>query len=416
MALLTAMIKTLTAVLFVLTALVWPSHAATFSMKRGLNLDQWVTWPGEDQWGDAKAILPYPEWRKFLGEDDLKALKDAGFDFLRMPVDPSPFLSGQTVALRDDLYASVLDSVRMINRAGLKVVVDMHLTSAGGSRKIGMAQVMDDPQTFDDYVEMVRRMARTLASEDPAHVAFEPMNEPIVDCDSDGTSLWPDRQRKLFAAARSSATKLTLVLTGACYSAASSLEKIDPKAIRDDNVIWTFHSYDPFLLTHQGATWAGDFIPYVTGLPYPLTAVPRAQLDVTLDTIRARIKAEAPWARQSGLLAYLDEQVASMDSPDKLLGLMDAPFKKVEAWAKANGVKPENITLGEFGMIRQEYGNAYVMPAEYRAAYVRDMIARAEAHGFSWSVWSYGGAFGIVDAFSDDKAEPDVLDTIKSLH
>ncbi|MER9104236.1 cellulase family glycosylhydrolase [Mesorhizobium sp. M0140] len=415
MALLTAMIKSLTAALFVLMALALPGQTATFSMKRGLNLDQWVTWPGEDQWGDATAILPYPEWRKFLGENDLKALKDAGFDFLRMPVDPSPFLSDQTVTLRDDLYASVLDSVRMINRAGLKVVVDMHLIPAGGSRKIGMAQVMDDPRTFDTYVEMVRKMARTLASEDPAQVAFEPMNEPIVDCDSDGTTLWPDRQRKLFAAARSSATKLTLVLTGACYSAASSLEKIDPKTIPDDNVIWAFHSYDPFLLTHQGATWAGDFIPYVTGLPYPLSAVPKAQLDVTLDTIRARIKAEAPWTRQSGLLAYLDEQVASMDSLDKLLGLMDAPFKKVEAWAKANRVKPENITLGEFGMIRQEYGNSYVMPADYRAAYVRDMIGRAEAHGFSWSVWSYGGAFGIVDAFNGDKAEPVVMDVIRGL-
>ncbi|MBZ9675587.1 glycoside hydrolase family 5 protein [Mesorhizobium sp. ES1-1] len=416
MALLTAMIKTLAAALLGLAALGTPGQAATFSMKRGLNLDQWVTWPGEDRWGDAKAILPYPEWRKFLRDTDLKALKDAGFDFLRMPVDPSPFLSDKTMDLRDDLYASVLDSVRMINRAGLKVIVDMHLIPAGGSRKIGVAQVMDDPRTFDLYVEAVRRMGRTLAGEDPLKVAFELMNEPIVDCDSDGTSLWPDRQRKLFAAARSSATKLTLILTGACYSAASSLAKIDAKAIPDDNIIWTFHSYDPFLLTHQGATWAGDFIPYVTGLPYPLTAVPKAQLDMTLDRIRARIRAEAPQARQGGLLAYLDEQVASMDSPDKLLGLMDAPFIKVEAWAKANGVRPENITLGEFGMIRQEYGNAYVVPPRYRAAYVRDMIARAEAYGFSWSAWSYGGAFGIVDAFGGDKAEPEVMDVIRSLH
>ena len=29
-------------------------------------------------------------------------------------------------------------------------------------------------------------------------------------------------------------------------------------------------------------------------------------------------------------------------------------------------------------MIRQEYGNPYVMPAADRAAYVKDMIARAE--------------------------------------
>ncbi|OHV67750.1 glycosyl hydrolase [Mesorhizobium sp. LCM 4577] len=415
MALLGTMIKTLMAAFCALATLALPAGAATFSMKRGLNLDQWVTWPAEDKWGERQAILPYPEWRKFLKADDLEALKDAGFDFLRMPVDPAPFLSDRTAALRGDLFASVLDSARMINRAGLKVVVDLHLIPAGGNRKIGMSEVMDNPATFDAYVDVVRAMAKTLAREDPRLVALELMNEPIVDCDEDATSLWPDRQKQLFAAARASATRLTLVLTGGCYSNAASLAKVDPKAIADDNIIWAFHSYDPFLLTHQGATWAGDFIQYVTGLPYPLTAVPKAQLDMTLDTIRDRIRAEAPWARQSGMLAYLDEQVAAMDSPEKLAAVMDAPFRTVDAWAKANGVKPQDITLGEFGMIRKEYGNGFVMPAAYRAAYVRDMIARAEAHGFSWSVWSYGGAFGIVDAFDGEKAEPEVMDMIRSL-
>lgn len=416
MALLGTMIKTLMAAVCALAMLALPAGAATFSMKRGLNLDQWVTWPAEDKWGERQAILPYPEWRKFLKADDLEALKDAGFDFLRMPVDPAPFLSDRTAALRGDLFASVLDSARMINRAGLKVVVDLHLIPAGGNRKIGMSEVMDNPATFDAYVDVVRAMAKTLAREDPRLVALELMNEPIVDCDENGTSLWPDRQKQLFAAARASATRLTLVLTGGCYSNAASLAKVDPKAIADDNIIWAFHSYDPFLLTHQGATWAGDFIQYVTGLPYPLTAVPKAQLDMALDTIRDRIRTEAPWARQSGLLAYLDEQVSAMDTPEKLLGVMDAPFATVDAWARANGVKPQDITLGEFGMIRKEYGNGFVMPAAYRTAYVRDMIARAEAHGFSWSVWSYGGAFGIVDAFDGEKAEPDVMDMIRSLH
>jgi hypothetical protein len=415
MASLSMMIKGLAAALIVLAALITPTHAATFTMKRGLNLDIWTTWPDEGKWADRDAILPYPEWRKFLADTDLEALKAAGFDFLRMPVDPAPFLSAKTAALRDDLYASVLDSARMVNRAGLKVVVDLHLIPAGGNRSIGMGEVITDTALFNAYIEVVRKMAATLTNEDPAKIAFEPMNEPVVDCDADNTHSWPDRLQRLYAAARASATKLTLVLSGGCYASAEALAKIDPKAIPDDNVIWTFHSYDPFLLTHQGATWAGDFIPYVTGLPYPLTAVPRTELDATLDSIRARIKAEAPWTRRNGLLAYLDEQVASMDSDEKLLKIMDAPFRKAEAWAKANGIKPENITLGEFGMIRQEYGNPHVIPAKYRAVYVRDMIARAESHGFSWSLWGYGGAFGVVEAFEGKKAEPDVLDVVRKL-
>ena len=94
---------------------------------------------------------------------------------------------------------------------------------------------------------------------------------------------------------------------------------------------------------------------------------------------------------------------------------MDSPFAAVAAWAKRNGVRPENVLLGEFGMIRKEYGSSAVTPARYRAAYVRDMVARAESHGFSWSIWSYGGAFGIVDGFDGEKAEPDVMDVVRGL-
>ncbi|MEI5678689.1 MULTISPECIES: glycoside hydrolase family 5 protein [unclassified Mesorhizobium] len=401
--------------LALLSVAVTAADAASFSMKRGINLDIWVTWPDESQWGDEKAILPFPEWRKSVTEADLKSLKDNGFDFVRMPVDPSPFLSAKTVGLRDKLFASVLESVRLVNAAGLKVIVDMHLVPAGGNRSLGMAEVMNDPKLFDTYVDLIRAMAKSLSKEDPTLVAFEAMNEPVIDCGDEKTSLWPEKLQRLFAAARASATRLTLVLTGACYSNAESLARLDPKMIPDDNVIWTFHSYDPFLLTHQGATWAGDFIPYVTGLPYPPYAVPRAELDAALDQVRAKIKAEAPWTRRSGMLAYLGEQIATMDTEDKLLSILDAPFKTVDAWAEKHGIKPKNIFLGEFGMIRQEYGNPYVMPAKYRAAYVRDMSARAEAHGFAWSVWSYGGAFGVVEQFDGKRAEPDVLEMVRGL-
>ncbi len=390
-----------------------PAGAAAFTMKRGLNLDIWTTWPGEAEWGDPAVLLPYPQWRQFLDDADLAALKAAGFDFLRMPVDPAPFLSDRTAAFRDELYASVLASARMVNRAGLKVVVDMHLIPAGSSAEIGMERVMERPEAFDAYVEAVAKMAATLAGEDPARTAFEPINEPLADCD--GTDLWPQRLERLHAAARAAAPRLTLVLSGSCYASAAALSRIEPGAIADDNLIWTFHSYDPFLLTHQGATWAGDFIRYVTGLPYPLNAVPRAELEAALAAVRDKIAAEAPWARRRGMLAYLDEQVAEIDGDARLLEAMDAPFRTVEAWASRNGIAPQAILLGEFGMIRQEYGNAHVVPAPYRAAYVRDMVARAEAHGFAWALWGYGGAFGVIESFEGDKAEPDVLDMVRSL-
>lgn len=409
------MIKTSLAALLALVLSVCAAGAATFSMKRGINLDIWDTWPEEARWGDAEAILPFPEWRKRLGEGELKALEADGFDVVRIPVDPSVFLSEKTGALRERVFESVLESVRLVNAAGLKAVVDLHLIPAGGNRKIGMTEVMEDPSLFDGYVELVRQMGLTLAREDPARVAFELMNEPVVDCEPGQAKVWPGRLKRLHAAARASATRLTLVLSGGCWASAEGLVAIDPKEIPDDNIIWTFHSYAPFLLTHQGATWAGDFIPYVAGLPYPPHAVPRAELDAALDKVREKIRAEAPLLRRSGLLSYLDEQVATLDTKTKLDALLEMPFRLVADWAGKNGIAADNIYLGEFGMIRQEYGNAFVMPGAWRAAYVKDMIARAEAYGFAWSIWGYGGAFGIVDEFEGRTAEPDVLEVVRQL-
>src|SRR4051812_29174270 len=232
MAPMTRPIKNCLVALALLAVAVLPAEAATFSMKRGLNLDRWATWPPEDRWNNPEALLPFPEGRKSLDADGLARLKGEGFDFLRMPIDPAPLLSDKAAGLRERLIASVVESARLINRAGLKVVVDMHLIPSSG-RSVGMREVMDDPELFDRYVELVRTLAHALSNEDPALVAFEPMNEPVVDCDADHTNLWPERLQRLYAAARASATQLTIVLTGACFSGAEALAKVNAKAIPD---------------------------------------------------------------------------------------------------------------------------------------------------------------------------------------
>ncbi len=414
MAGLAGVIKASLCVLALLVAACVPAASASFSVKRGINFDIWTTWPGEEQWDQAGTILPYPEWRKSLGAAELQELKQAGFDFVRIPVDPSPFLSDKTLALRSELFASVLESARLVNEAGLKAIVDLHLFPRGSDSQLGMEAVMGSEATFEAYLEIVRTMGRTLAREDPEMVAFELMNEPEGECDA-GSTVWPDQMQRLYAAARSSATRLTLVLTGACGGSAEGLAAIDTGRIPDDNILWSFHSYRPFLMTHQGAMWAGDFIRYVTGLTYPIHAMPSAERDAALASIRSRIEAEAPWSRRSGMLSYLDEQIAEIDTPEKLAAAVEKPFSIVAEWAGRHGVKPENILLGEFGMIRQEYGNPSVVPAASRAAYVKDMIGHAEAHGFAWAIWDYGGAFGVVDEFDGRRAEPDVLEVVRGL-
>jgi endoglucanase len=276
-------------------------------------------------------------------------------------------------------------------------------------------RLLKDKKLFAKHAELVQRMARILTNHIPETVALELFNEPTIDCKGADADRWSGQIRQLHAAAREVTTKVTLILSGACWGSAEGLAALDPNAFADDNIVWSFHSYDPFILTHQGATWTGDFMPHVYGLPFPLHSADKGELKKTLDEIRARIKKDAPKARRGGHLAYLDEEIAKIDTEEGLAGEMDKPFDVVAKWAEKNGVKPSDILLGEFGMIRQEYGNPVVVPGEYRAAYVKAMVGRAEKAGFMWSVWSYGGAFGVVDGFDGEKASGEVIEAVREM-
>ena len=391
------------------------AEAATFKPKRGISLDIWTTWPQEDQWSDAKTVLPFPEWRKTMGAAELKALKDDGFDFVRIPVDPSIFLSDKSAALHDQLYDSVFQSVKMAEDAGLNVIVDLHWLPGSSTRPIGTSEVLKDDAIFENYLAFTRHIAQSIAHESSERVALEPFNEPTIDCDSDGTNDWPKKQKQVFAAARASAPNLTLILTGACWGGADGLTKINPADYPDDNLMWSFHSYDPFIITHQGATWTGDFMPHVYGLPFPLYETSKPELDKILDTIRERIKANAPADKVSGHLAYLDEQIALIATKEGQEAEMGQASDKVAGWAKQNSIDPSTIILGEFGIIRQEYQNPVVIAGPVRAAYYKAQMERAERHGFAWSLWSYGGPFGVVEEFEGRKSETDVIDMVKAL-
>ncbi len=44
---------------------------------------------------------------------------------------------------------------------------------------------------------------------------------------------------------------------------------IESKPFADKNIIYTFHYYDPFFFTHQGATWAGEGLAELKYVPFP---------------------------------------------------------------------------------------------------------------------------------------------------
>ncbi len=86
---------------------------------------------------------------------------------------------------------------------------------------------------------------------------------------------WNRVQESLLTAARAAAPALTLVATGACGSLVAGLTALDPAPLaRFAPLLYTFHFYEPYLFSHQGATWLTEepFYRWLNAVPWPGTA------------------------------------------------------------------------------------------------------------------------------------------------
>lgn len=396
------------ALVFVLAC---PSLAETarFAAKRGVSMDQWVTWPPAYRWTEPDVTGNFPEWKAHVTDADLRRLKETGFDFVRLPVDPAVFLVQSDPAVADILFAGVDGAVDRLLAAGLNVIVDLHTIPRGDETDApGTGQILDDPELFEAYRILVAETASRLRGRDPRRVALEPINEPMLECGR-GNRDWGPRLKQLHAAARAGNSDITLILQGSCWGSAKGLAAIDPGEIGDTNTIYSFHSYEPFILTHQSASWAGELVEHIAGIPYPPSRLGPEEADDLLRANLERIEADAPDDDKRSAASFLRKQMRRFEEADALGREMLEPFETAADWADGNGVPRERIMLGEFGMIRQEYGKPPATKPRWRAAYYRDMISLAEEHGFAWSIWSYGGAFGVIDGFADEQADPDLL-------
>jgi endoglucanase len=383
--------------------------AETIVLKRGLALDTWITWPGDDRFSEPAIITGFPEWRAVVTDGELRSIREAGFDFVRMPIDPAIFLWPGNLDKRNTLIAGLKEALRRVKAAGLKVVVDVHaLPVSRPWKSIGTESYLESGDSFANYLELVAVIATALAKEDPSRVALEPMNEPTADCEhpsSGARQKWPAMLDRLHQTARQAAPNLSLILSGACWGSAAGLARLNPATIEDENIIWSFHSYEPFIYTHQGASWTGGPESHVVGLTYPPT---RKQRRALLQTATASIaKAEVSKARKAQLhkeLRYnLDHYFADSRKD------MRQAFARVAKWAARHGIPSGRILLGEFGAHRLQSPQG---DDSTRARYLRDVRQQAEKAGYGWSVWSWSGSFGIARTEKGRDITPEILSSL----
>jgi hypothetical protein len=343
-------------------------------LRRGVNTFPWFSLtrefpaPRTDyDWPPFQLQRPVPT------PSDLARLRRIGFDFIRIPVDPGPFLAG-TPKQRKSLLGDVSEAVRAALAADLSAVVNLEANIATHHWTPSFMTGSPRAPAFAAYLDLVSEIAGVLSRFED-RVALEPINEPGGACDS---SDYRDVRLELLRTARSAASRLTLVASGGCGSLVQGLADFDPEPLeRLRPLLFTFHFYEPYLFTHQGAPWLREpMYRSLSGVPWPDAETTAADKATTYAQTERELK------------VYFDARPAR-PFIDRYLGIVDA-------WAKRHGIPNEQVLMGEFGALRtdQRYAGA---AAPDRARYVEDVRRSAEAFGFPWAFWNLFDGMGIMD-------------------
>ena len=318
-------------------------------LKRGINLSMWYA-----QSSDYSAA----RLASYTTPEDFKLVHSLGFDHVRLSIDPESLIAQQQSGeLRGDALARLDRTVQQLTAEHLAVVLDVH---AEESFKTALARGDDSAVRF---LAFWRNFAHHFATTDPQLVYFEIFNEPNLQ----DAYRWAGIESRAVQAIRSQAPQHTIIATGAGWGKIDGLLAMEP--FRDDNIIYTFHEYDPMWFTHQGATWGTQGWVWLHGLPYPSTSenVEAYLLQVPDAEVRLQV---ARYGMERWDHRRLEGEIA-----------------QAAAWAKQRNVP---LWCGEFGVYRA------FAPPTMRAEWISDVRKALEANGIGWAMWDYQGSFGIV--------------------
>jgi aryl-phospho-beta-D-glucosidase BglC (GH1 family) len=336
-------------------------------LRHGINASEWFA-----QVYDKRGYTR-EHFQTWMTADDIALIQSMGFDHVRLSVNPQPMMvSHQPDQIPADYLISLDAAVKMILDRGLAVVIDLHPESDFKSR------LAKDDGFVQEFADFWRALARHYSSWDADRVFLEILNEPELP----DRYRWYGIQAKLASAIRQGAPQHTMLAAGARYSSDDELVFLEP--LRDANVIYNFHFYEPHIFTHQGANWGAYFWHWVRGLRYPSSPENAAQVALDVPDAVDRL----------AVIRY------GQDHWDA--HRIDAEITQVAQWAAQRGLP---VVCNEFGVYR-----AFAVPAD-RLAWIHDVRIALERHGMGWTMWDYSGSFGVVTKTAGSKTGKDAAAT-----
>ncbi len=322
--------------------------------RRGVNLTNWF------QAGNVRQI----QFTKYT-KKDFENIKSLGCDVIRLPINLHFMTDGAPNYNIDPLFYTFLDQVvNWAEELQMHLILDNHTFDPAANT---------DPNVGIILEKVWKQMAEHYKDRSN-YIYYEILNEPHGISDA----LWNSIQQSVVNAIRTVDTKHTIIVGPAGWNSYNNLYLMP--TYTDSNLIYTFHFYDPFVFTHQGASWSDPSMEPLANVPFPYAAHKMPVFPASL---------RGTWV-ESAFNNYQNDGTVA-----KVKQLIDIAVQ----FKQSRNVK---IFCGEFGVYIPNSNN------EDRVFWYDTVRKYLEEKGIAWTSWDYHGGFGIFNKDGNDLFEYDL--------
>lgn len=242
---------------------------------RGINLGNALEAPAEGQWGVV------------LEEEYFKIIKEAGFDSIRIPIKFSAHaLKEEPYTIDKEFFERVDWAVKNALFRDFTVIVDLHHYD----------EIYEDPAAHKArFVALWGQIAEHY-KDCPEKVFFELLNEPCRNLSDD---IWNDLIAEALKVVRKTNPERAVIVGPTHWNNIRKLEKLKVPA-GDQNIIVTYHYYEPMELTHQGASWVGESAESWLGTKWVGSKSEKAEIEKMFDIVEQ-------WSKKNSRPMFMGE-------------------------------------------------------------------------------------------------------------
>lgn len=185
----------------------------------------------------------------FITEKDIEQIASWEMDHVRLPIDYIVIEEeNQPFVYKEEGFAYIDQCIGWCEKYSLNIILDLHRTPGYAFHSLNESRLFDDELLQKRFLSIWRTFAKRYRSYGRT-VVFELLNE-IVEPNSDR---WNNLSKKAVEAIREIDPDRIIMIGGNNYNSVKTLKELD--RIEDDNVVYTFHFYEPHIFTHQKASW-----------------------------------------------------------------------------------------------------------------------------------------------------------------